>query len=137
MTRDRTRYESTRLDPTETKEGGDEDESPAEGRVGLHFVKLRPEPVTGGNIRSLVQVRSCPRSTVTHFVPLKLPRMPPNRCHARTPSRVTAVPFSLPDSVTIRERLVFLLKRSPFASTYPSSLHQHRRNQPIARAIYS
>ncbi|CAM9204031.1 unnamed protein product, partial [Ectocarpus fasciculatus] len=42
----------------ETKEGGNEDEPPAEGRVGLHFVKLRPEPVTGGNIRSLVQVSS-------------------------------------------------------------------------------
>lgn len=32
------------------------EEQPA-GGVGLHFVKLRPEPVTGENMRSLVQVK--------------------------------------------------------------------------------
>lgn len=53
------------LDSAEGKSGdeGDGDahdaqeEQPA-GGVGLHFVKLRPEPVTGENMRSLVQVNS-------------------------------------------------------------------------------
>lgn len=51
------------LDSTEGKgedEGdGDAHDAPEErpaGGVGLHFVKLRPEPVTGENMRSLVQV---------------------------------------------------------------------------------
>lgn len=51
------------LDLVEGKDEGEGDgdahdareEQPA-GEVGLHFVKLRPEPVTGENMRSLVQV---------------------------------------------------------------------------------
>lgn len=34
---------------------GDEDQE-KEAVLGLHFIKLRPEPVTGDNIRRLVQV---------------------------------------------------------------------------------
>lgn len=41
--------------PAEEKERDDIDEEESDG-IGLHFVKLRPEPVTGDNIRSLVQV---------------------------------------------------------------------------------
>lgn len=41
--------------PAEEKERDTDDKGEADG-VGLHFVKLRPEPVTGDNMRSLVQV---------------------------------------------------------------------------------
>lgn len=40
----------------EEEEGDDEDDTSGAANLGLNFVKLRPEPVTGGNIRSLVQV---------------------------------------------------------------------------------
>lgn len=38
------------------EENGEDSTGEAKG-LGLNFVKLRPEPVTGDNIRSLVQVR--------------------------------------------------------------------------------
>lgn len=53
-------------------EGKGEDEGDGDARdvhenrsacgVGLHFVKLRPEPVTGENMRSVVQVQLIIRS---------------------------------------------------------------------------
>ncbi|CAM9178225.1 unnamed protein product, partial [Hapterophycus canaliculatus] len=54
----------------EEKERDHNDEERADG-VRLHFVKLRPEPVTGDNIRSLVQVSSmtdCPLTSLYHSV---------------------------------------------------------------------
>lgn len=47
---------TTYYSPEGKGDDGDEQATSTAGGGGLHFVKLRPEPVTGGNIRNLVQV---------------------------------------------------------------------------------
>lgn len=53
--------------PGEAK-GGDNEQKAERTGLGLHFVKLRPEPVTGDNIRSLVQVHRVMGTAIDNFV---------------------------------------------------------------------
>lgn len=43
-------------DISEEGKGGDNEHTVAAAGLGLHFVKLRPEPITADNMRSLMQV---------------------------------------------------------------------------------